>query len=135
MIFSTPSDLFETTDQVTEVSSINNSFPDESNFPVLKIDTNGKILYANHASFEWLHDWINHKNEYLPNYFLDVNPSILNPDADFSMSVNLKTNILSFDVIGFKESGYIGLYGFDSSTLRDAKNNHGQVEKTHSYLN
>jgi hypothetical protein len=113
MNFSTTTSQFEVSDNVTEVSLIKNSNPDESNFPVLKIDTNGKILYANQASFKYLREWINSKNEFIPNYIININPSILNPDADFSISVNLKSANLKFDVIGFKECGYIGLYGFN----------------------
>jgi hypothetical protein len=99
---------------VTEVSPVYASFPDKSNFPVLKIDTRGKILYANHASFECLHEWLSDKEEYLPIYFMYINPDVLNSDADFSISLNVKTDVITFDVIGFKESGYIGLYGFES---------------------
>jgi hypothetical protein len=113
MNFSTTTSQIEVSDNAMEVSSVKNSNPDESNFPVLKIDTSGKILYANQASFEYLREWINSKNEFLPNYFISINPSILNPDADFSMSVNLKKTKLKFDVIGFKECGYIGLYAFN----------------------
>jgi hypothetical protein len=135
MKINTPTSMIELKENVTEVSSINNAFPDESMFPVLKIDTNGKILYANHASFEYLREWINSKNEYLPNYFLSYHPNILNPDADFSMSINLKSSVLNFDVIGFKESGYIGIYGFDSMEIKEANPGIGEYEKSNSILN
>ena len=108
---------------VIEMSIEDNSFPDKSNFPVLKIDTQGKIIYANHASFECLREWLNGKNAYLPKYVIQINPDVLNPNADFSISIDLKTDVVNFDVIGFKESGFIGLYGFNS--------HHPEMRNTH----
>ena len=107
---------FEETEKVMEMSSNDLLFPDKSNFPVLKIDTDGKILYANHLSFNCLPEWLSGKNAYIPKYIIHVNPDVLNPDADFSISISIKSDIFNFDVIGFRESGFIGLYGFN--TLR-----------------
>ena len=110
----TQTNLIEKNKSVIEVSSDILLFPDKSNYPVLKIDTNGKILYANNASFEHLREWLNGKNAFLPKHIINVNPDVLNPDADFSISINVKSDVLNFDVIGFKECGFIGLYGFNS---------------------
>ena len=96
------------------VLDLENMSPDNFSYPVIKIDSNGRILYANKASFQILRDWLCTPNDYLPEYFLRSNPGILNPDADFSLALMTKEMSLNFDVIGFKESGYIGLYGFDS---------------------
>jgi hypothetical protein len=96
-------------------SSINfeTTSPDYYELPVIKIDQKGRILYANRASFQILEEWLKAANEYLPEYFLKSNPEILNPDADFSVPLNTSGTTLKFDVIGFKEGGYIGLYGFN----------------------
>ena len=113
---------------VIEMSSNNLSFPDKSDFPVLKIDTKGKIIYANNASFECLREWLNGKNAYLPKYVIQINPEVLNPNADFSISVDLKTDIINFDVIGFEESGFIGLYGFNLADSAEKKNHLLEIE-------
>lgn len=113
---------------VIEMSSNNHLFPDKSNFPVLKIDTQGKIIYANHASFECLREWLNGKNAYLPKYVIQINPEVLNPNADFSISVDLKTDVINFDVIGFEESGFIGLYGFNYADSGEKKNHLLEIE-------
>ena len=119
----TESNNVEEVINVIEMSSNDLSFPDKSDFPVLKIDTKGKIIYANHASFECLREWLNGKNAYLPKYVIQVNPDVLNPNADFSISVDLQTDVINFDVIGFEESGFIGLYGFNSADSVGKRNN------------
>lgn len=118
----TNSNSIKDTNNVIEVSSIDLSFPDKSDYPVLKIDTNGKILYANHLSLDWLREWLIDQIAYLPKYIINVNPDVLNPDANFSISVNVKTDVFNFDVIGFKESGFIGLYGFNSKPVNGLSN-------------
>ncbi len=92
--------------------------PDFFESPVVKIDSNGKILYANRASFELLNEWLTTSNDCLPDYFLKGNPGILNPNADFSVPFNTGTRNMNFDVIGFKESGYIGLYAIMKKSVR-----------------
>ena len=52
----------------TEISESYNPIqlsPDFFESPVVKIDSNGKILYANRASFELLNEWVLHTNVYL----------------------------------------------------------------------
>ena len=88
--------------------------PDIKSSPVIKIDFNGRILYANSASFELLHEWLFPAIEYLPEHFLKSNPEILNPDVDYSVPFRMKSTNWNFDVVGFKECGYIGLYGVES---------------------
>jgi hypothetical protein len=125
----TKSNMVEVTENVIEVSPDILLFPDKSNYPVLKIDTNGKILYANNASFECLRDWLSGKSAFLPKHIIHVNPNVLNPDADFSISVNEKTGVFNFDVIGFRESGFIGLYGFNSLRAANVNNPVHEIER------
>ena len=132
---STNLNLSETSKHFSEVSSEKIFLPDESEFAVLKIDLSGKILYANHASFAPLADWLSCRNETLPGYFIKQHPDILNPEADFSFSISVKSNLFSFDVIGFKESGYIGLYGFDAINVSEIINHLTELEKSEALIN
>ena len=81
---STNLNLTATSTHFSEVSSEKIFLPDESEFAVLKIDLNGKILYANQASFAALEDWLSCRKETIPGCFLKQHPDILNPEADFS---------------------------------------------------
>ena len=99
------------------VSLINEIKLDESQFPVFKISDKGKILYANYASFELLREWVADYSEYLPESFLKSNSDILNFNAEFSIALESKSGVKYFDVIGFKDCGYIGLYGYQNELI------------------
>lgn len=132
---STNLNLTATSTHFSEVASAKIFLPDESEFAVLKIDLNGKILYANQPSFAALEDWLSCRIETLPGCFLKQYPDILNPEADFSFSISVKSSVFSFDVIGFKESGYIGLYGFDAINVSEIINHLAELEKSETYVN
>ena len=105
-------------DLLLQLSLINEIKLDESQFPVFKINDKGKILYANNASFELLREWVADYNEYLPENFLKSNLDILNFNAEFSVAFETKSGIKYFDVVGFKECGYIGLYGYQNEFIQ-----------------
>lgn len=109
----------ETANQTEKLieSLINEIKLDESQFPVLKINDKGKILYANNASFELLRELIADFSDYLPENFLKSNPDILNFNSEFSIAFETKSGIKYFDVVGFKECGYIGLYGYQNQHI------------------
>ncbi len=81
-------------------------------FPVIHIDFHGRILYANKAAFPLLGEWNCLANDFLPEEFIHRNPSLLNPVRDFELKCKAGTSVFYLDVIGFREAGYIGLYGF-----------------------
>ncbi len=114
-----PTSLSENTNQTEELieSILNEIKLDESLFPVFKINDKGKILYANNASFDLLRDWATDYSEYLPENFLKSNADLLNYNAEFSIALETKNGIKYFDVIGFKECGYIGLYGYQNEFI------------------
>ncbi len=81
-------------------------------YPVIHIDLRGRILYANKAAFPLLAEWNCLASDYLPDELVNQNPTLLSPGAEFSMKVETQFSKFFLDVIGFQESGYIGLYGF-----------------------
>ena len=84
----------------------------EPSFPVIRIDHKGRILFANRASFPLLREWNCLANDYIPEELLRQIPSMLDLGAEFDYQFNTHDSSYYMDVIGFKESGYVGLYGF-----------------------
>jgi hypothetical protein len=81
-------------------------------FPVIRIDFKGRILYANKASFPILREWNCLANDYLPEELVHQYPAVLDLEAAFDILIETNGSAYFLDVIGFKESGYVGLYGF-----------------------
>ena len=84
----------------------------EPSYPVIRIDYKGRILFANRASFPILREWNCLANDYLPEDLIHQFPSVLDLNADFDLQISTNDTSYFMDVIGFKESGYVGLYGF-----------------------
>src|SRR5690348_362999 len=90
----------------------NNSFTMKEPLPVIRIDHKGRILYANRASFPLLREWNCLANDYIPESLIREIPSMLDLNADFDFKISTSDSLYYMDVIGFKESGFVGLYGF-----------------------
>ena len=88
----------------------------EHSFPVIRLDFKGRILYANRASFPLLREWNCLANDYIPEQLVRENPAMLDLQAEFDFQINTEDSSYYLDVIGFKESGYVGLYGFRTET-------------------
>jgi len=84
----------------------------EPSFPVIRVDYKGRILYANKASFPILREWNCLANDYIPEALILKTPAMLDLEAEFDFQINTDDSDYFMDVIGFKESGYVGLYGF-----------------------
>jgi hypothetical protein len=88
----------------------------DPSYPVIRLDFKGRILYANRASFPILREWNCLANDYLPEELVHQFPSVLDMDAAFDFQINTNESAYFLDVIGFKESGYVGLYGFKTES-------------------
>ena len=85
--------------------------------PVIRIDYKGRILYANKAAFPILKEWNCLANDYLPEEFTHEHPFAMDLDVNASIQIETPTARYHFDVIGFRESGYIGFYGFHHEVI------------------
>ena len=85
----------------------------ESNFPVIKIDFEGTILYANKAAFGLIRDWGCIASRKLPVNLLNSHPELLDQHANHETELITSNRVVKFNVIAFNEAGYTGLYGYD----------------------
>jgi len=89
----------------------------ESTFPVIKIDFEGTILYANRAAFGLIQDWGCAASRKLPAQLLQRHPELLDQRANVETEIASSNRIVKFNVIAFDEAGYTGLYGFDMKPI------------------
>jgi hypothetical protein len=85
----------------------------ESLFPVIKIDFEGTILYANKAAFGLIREWGCVTSRKLPVNLLNSHPELLDQHANVETEFPVSDGVVKFNVIAFSEAGYTGLYGYD----------------------
>jgi len=86
----------------------------KSQLPEMRIDENGKILYVNAASQFIIRDWKENGEAEIPGYLFSHYPGLHDFNACFDIEIYCGSQIVKFDVVGFKEGGYIGLYACET---------------------
>lgn len=89
----------------------------ESQYPVIKIDFEGTILYANKAAFALIQDWGCTASRKLPLNLLQTHPELRDRNADLKTELVSEHRIVKFNVIAFDEAGYTGLYGYEMKMI------------------
>jgi signal transduction histidine kinase len=87
-------------------------FPSENPGPVLRVDGNGRLLYANEASYRLL-TWKLKIGTKIPSVLRKVIAEVL-ADGNFKVfETEHYKRIISFSIVPFVEVGYVNLYGRD----------------------
>jgi len=95
-----------------------NPLMDKAAMPVIKLDFKGQLVYANEAAIEFLINSGGIKNGRAIAYIVAMNPGILNPDCALDINIRSGNSNYRFSVVGFREGGYVGLYGFETETVK-----------------
>jgi len=108
-------------------------FPEENPNPVVRLDSEGKVLYANDAGQELLNDWndTNEKGNTAPKLLRDVTNEALSSQADKTIEVEVNLRIFEFFVTPIIDAGYANVYGRDITKRRLAE---VALQKAHDEL-
>ncbi len=96
-------------------------FPAENPNPVLRVDAQGILLYANAASEHVQGCWHTSVGESLPVNLRNIAAETLNSDNDKTIEVDCGGVIYSFVFTPITEFGYVNLYGRDISERKRAE--------------
>ena len=88
-------------------------FPSENPNPVLRIDRDGTLLYANEASAALLHDWQFVLGQPAPPILRQMVSDTLAARQSKTIDTELGQQIISFAVTPVIGAGYVNLYGRD----------------------
>jgi signal transduction histidine kinase/PAS domain-containing protein len=95
-------------------------FPSENPNPVLRLNRDGLILYANAASQALLTEWSRAQGDYAPVFWQDlVARSLANPTGA-SVDVECGEQVYSLMVAPVAGAGYVNLYGTDITARKRA---------------
>ncbi|MBU1167239.1 PAS domain-containing sensor histidine kinase [Patescibacteria group bacterium] len=89
------------------------TLPLEDPSPVLRIDKQGKILFANNASLSLLWNWKKYIGEEVPKHIKEKIIHILEKGKNDEIETKVRGRILSFKVTPIVDEGYLNLYGRD----------------------
>jgi len=102
-------------------------FPSENPNPVLRLDPDGIILYANQASQVLLKDWGGEVNGYAPLFWRDLVTDALKNNSKKTVDVECGEQVYSFEIVPVTDAGYTNLYGRDITERKRAEEEQKKV--------
>lgn len=108
-------------------------FPDENTQPVMRVDPQGRLLYANKASQSLLDHWQVKRGELLPQQWQEVALNVLEQNKGHSLEYQLEEQWFAFYLVPLPEARYINLYATDI-TERKAYEESLRHQRNHDQL-
>jgi PAS domain S-box-containing protein len=115
--------LMDVTEQVraqAEIDSLSR-FPSENPNPVLRVATNGNILYANQGSGLLLAEWDVQAGEKLPDEWQKLVAGAIHTGVGQVSEASCDGRTFSLTIAPLTEKGYANLYGLDITDLKTAQ--------------
>lgn len=97
-------------------------FPSENPNPVLRVDHNGILLYANQASVALLEEWVFVQGQRAPDPLRTAVLDALERDSRTETEATHSGRVYSLSIAPIKESGYANIYGLDITARVQSEN-------------
>jgi len=107
-----------------EVKSIAR-FPSENPFPVLRLNQDGTLLYANEASQALLKDWVGNVGDKVPVFWRSLTTEALATQSKKTIEVQFGEKTYAFMIVPIIGAGYVDLYASD---ITDRKQHEHELE-------
>jgi PAS domain S-box-containing protein len=113
---------FEIFRRMTETEMVDIAkFPSENPYPVMRIEKDGKILYANEAGLLFLDQWGATVGDMVAEEWQQRIKEAFDREEKGIIESEYNERIYSFAVIPVKEAGYVNLYGRDITERKQAE--------------
>ncbi|MBD3252624.1 PAS domain S-box protein, partial [Candidatus Pacearchaeota archaeon] len=132
-----PYQVFSTFLDITEMKNANekiknlSKFPEENSNPVFRIDSNGKILYANDASNSLLDSWNTSVNNTVSDEWKDKIENVLDSGSSIEIETTCDKTIFSLNFVPISKNNYVNVYGRDITEM--VKNSRDLKESEKKY--
>ncbi len=113
--------MIEQRNRVEEQINVLSRFPSESPSPVLRVKTDGTILYANLASLSLLKEWNCGMGQKIPEFLKNFIVDTFKAEKQQDIEVQSNGRIYSFTVTPIKDSDYVYVYGHDITRLKETE--------------
>ena len=96
-------------------------FPAENPYPVLRLNYEGRIIYANERSDAVLRNWQCEAGCYAPAFWRDLVRDTLRRQSQKTIEVDYGEHVYSFVITPVIDAGYVNLYGRDVTERNKAE--------------
>jgi PAS domain S-box-containing protein len=124
--------------QVEDEIALVAKFPSENPNPVLRLDREGTILYANAASQGLLEGWGCKRGECAPQPWQEIACKALAEQKNLSIETPCGEQVYDMSVAPIVESNYVNLYGRDITELKlaeaEMKRKQAELERSNAEL-
>ena len=103
-------------------------FPSENPNPVLRLNHEGKVLYANEASKALLQDWQCAVGGYAPAFWCNLSIEAIKEQSQRTLDVQLGEHFYTFDITPIPNTNYANLYGRDITERKRAEDENRRNE-------
>lgn len=108
----------ELQDKVIEAENLA-KFPSEDPFPVMRIQPDGNLLYANGASQDILNLWNSKVGGHVPEGWQQLVSEVFNSNNRKIFEIEILGQFISFVLVPVKDNNYVNLYGRDISKEKE----------------
>ncbi|MFC1568980.1 PAS domain S-box protein [bacterium] len=96
-------------------------FPSENPYPVLRIKTDGTILYANEAALPVLEFWKCTLNQRVPKTWQELLTKITETRKKQGIEITVQEHVFLLTFTPIVEAGYVNVYGLDVTSRKRAE--------------
>ena len=107
-------------------------FPDEDPVPVMRVDKDGLLLYANSSSIPLLSCWKTSVNSKLPELWCRRISEVLEENQIIEHEIQYDESSFSLNFCPIKDMGYVNIYGYD---ITERKKTEDKLRKSEELLN
>ena len=96
-------------------------FPDENPNPIVRVDREGTVLYANSVAWPLLDEWKCRVGQPLPEYWRRFVAAVTSSGSREDTEINVGKQVFSLTVTPVADKDYINLYGLDITSRKQAE--------------
>ena len=128
--FGTTEDITDRKNYEEQINSLA-KFPSENPFAVLRVESDGKIVYANNAGVDLLKFWQRKLGQNVPADWQELIDEALKIRRDVIKEAALDGSVVSFAITPIHDSGYVNIYG---RYITEYKNTEKKLQEINSEL-
>jgi signal transduction histidine kinase/CheY-like chemotaxis protein len=106
--------------QSEEINDLS-TFPSESPYPVMRVDRDKKLLYANQSALDFLSEWNCVVGDSIPETLREIATNVFAKKAHQEIELEKQGRVIALQFIYVKEKDYLNVYSIDITERKKAE--------------